>query len=81
MNKEQIEYFKQYLADKLGFDLNEVETGSDLALDLGMDDLDFVEIIMDCEVKFSIVIDDSKADECITVSDFIEMMKTCRSSI
>lgn len=78
MDKKQIKEFKNYLADKLGFSLNEVKNTSELAVDLGMDDLDFIEIIMDCEVKFNIVIVDEKADTCITVSDFVEMLKTCR---
>jgi acyl carrier protein len=80
MNKEQIKTFKQYLADKLGFYLKDIKNKTELAIDLGMDDLDFIEIIMYCEVKFNIVIVDEEADKCITVNDFIEMLKACRSS-
>ena len=80
MTKEQIKEFKQYLAHKLGFYLKDIKNKTELAIDLGMDDLDFIEIIMDCEVKFNIVVVDKEADKCVTVNYFIEMLKTCRSS-
>ena len=79
MTKEQIKEFKQYLADKLGLYLKDIKNKTELAIDLGMDALDFIEIIMDCEVKFNIVIVDEEADKCITVNDFIGMLKDCRS--
>ena len=79
MTKGQIKEFKQYLADKLGFYLKDIKNKTELYTDLGMDDLDFIEIIIDCEVKFNIVIVDEEACKCITVKDFVKMLESCRN--
>lgn len=55
-------------------DLNMSET-SDLFNDIGLDSLDFVEIVMECEKVFSIVLDDNKLDGVRTVSKLVDLIE------
>ncbi|QQO97072.1 acyl carrier protein [Cellulophaga phage Nekkels_1] len=78
MIEEQIKDFKKYLADKLGFKYKDIKNDSDLYIDLHVDSLDFIEIIMDSEIKFNINIIDKEAYQCDTVADFIELIKNSK---
>lgn len=44
--------------------------------DLGLDSLDFLEIIMNIEDEYDIEIDDDEANGLKTVSDVIELLKS-----
>lgn len=65
------------VADKLRLELDEVKTDSDLEDDLGADDLDKIEIIMEVEKTFNCSLGDDSEEvaESITyVDDLIEMV-------
>lgn len=72
MTQEQKTQLKQFIGDKLGYRLVEV-TNKTLFTDLGLDALDFIEIIMECERMYDIRIEDEIAEDCVTIGDFIKM--------
>ena len=51
-----------------------VKLNSDITEDLGADDLDFVEIIMNCETEFNVSIPESDAANVHTVDDLINVV-------
>jgi len=59
------------IADHLGCEENEVTENSNLQDDLGVDSLDFVEIILKLESEFNILIPDEDAENIRTVKDTI----------
>lgn len=67
--KQKVE-IKEIIADKLGYDIEEVNDTDDLKDNLNADSLDTVELVMEMERHFDIAIDDDDADEIKLVSDF-----------
>lgn len=53
---------------------DEVSMDSDLANDLGADDLDFVELVMDSEMEFGICIKEAEAAGIHTVGDLVRLV-------
>ncbi|QQV90475.1 acyl carrier protein [Olleya phage Harreka_1] len=72
---KQIRETKKYLADKLGFYLEDIKDGAHLNDDLGVDSLDAIEILMEIELRFNIKIEDEEAYKCITVLDVINLIE------
>lgn len=68
----------EIVADKLSLDEDEVHTYSRIGEDLGADSLDAVELIMEMEKEFNIMIPDSAAEKVRTVGDIITYVKTHR---
>ena len=67
---------KAIIVEKLGVDASEVTENASFQNDLGADSLDIVELIMDFEKKFGIVIPDDDAGEKITtVGDAIKYIE------
>ena len=70
------EKVKAIIVEKLGVDPSEVTETASFQNDLGADSLDIVELIMDFEKKFGIVIPDDDAGEKITtVGDAIKYIE------
>ncbi|KAA3624060.1 MAG: acyl carrier protein [Bacteroidetes bacterium] len=65
---------RDILVDKLGLEENEVVPNARLTYDLGADELDIVEIIMEIERKFDIQISDRVAENIATVQDFYDVV-------
>ena len=64
---------KAIIVEKLGVDASGVTETASFQNDLGADSLDIVELIMDFEKKFGIVIpDDDAGDKITTVGDAIK---------
>jgi acyl carrier protein len=57
------------ISEKLGVDENEVRPESRFCEDLGTDSLDFVELIMEMEKTFNIIISDDENRRLETVLD------------
>ena len=68
------ERVKDLISDKLGVDLEEVVNDATLADGLGADSLDTVEIIMELEKEFNIVISDDVAEDLKTVQQHIDIV-------
>ena len=67
---------KAIIVEKLGVDPSEVTETASFQNDLGADSLDLVELIMDFEKKFGIIIpDDDAGDKITTVGDAIKYIE------
>lgn len=63
------------LIDKLGVEASEVVPEASLQNNLGMDSLDFVEIIMELEHKLDKAISDESCENVSTVQDLIDVVE------
>ena len=59
------------IVDKLGVNETEVKPEATFAQDLGADSLDTVELIMEFEKEFGLLIPDDQAEKIATVGDAI----------
>lgn len=72
-DKESI--VKLIIADKFNIAKTEVRDEMNFSNDLGADSLDSVELIVELEKKFNIVIPDDEADKIQSVGDAIEYVR------
>lgn len=63
---------KSILVDKLGLAETEVTPDANLSKDLGIDSLDYAELVMEFEQTFDIRIPDDDAEQLTTVAATIE---------
>lgn len=84
MSKEQdkIKIKKELftILDNMGIKTDGASENSHLRNDLGIDSLDMVEILMDCEKWFNIHISDDEAEKCSIVDDVVELIYTKKSN-
>ncbi|MCS7072869.1 MAG: acyl carrier protein [Bacteroidia bacterium] len=66
---------KNIIVDKLGVEPGEVVPTASFTNDLGADSLDTVELIMEFEKEFNILIPDEAAEKIITVGDAIAYLE------
>jgi acyl carrier protein len=75
-NGDPIDYIiRDILTEKLGIDFHSIQEDATFEDDLGIDSLDFVEIIMDIEKKFKIKISDEEAEKLRTVKSITRLIK------
>ena len=73
MNKEEIFIkIQEHTADLVGIDKSEIKIDSDFRNDLGCDSLIMIELIMEFEDQFEMVIPDGEAEKLATVSSVID---------
>lgn len=65
------------IADILGVAKFEVTDGASLTNDLGADSLDLVEIAIELEGQFGVVLDDETVERAASVKDFVDAVMTC----
>ena len=76
MEREEIlEKVKDIIVDKLGVDKECINEVSDIKDDFGADSLDAVELIMEAEKEFGIIIQDEDAAKVKTVEDAVDLIK------
>ena len=63
---------KGILVDKLGIAETEVTPDANMIRDLGIDSLDYAELIMEFEKTFDIRIPDEDAEQLVTVKQAVE---------
>jgi acyl carrier protein len=61
---------REIIRESLEVDINEIKPEANIIQDLGADSLDSVDMIMNAEKKFNIVIEDEVSMEVKTVKDF-----------
>ena len=66
---------KAIIVDKLGVDESEVTNEASFTNDLGADSLDTVELIMEFEKEFDILIPDDQAENIVSVGQAIEFIE------
>ena len=73
------EKVKELLVEELGIDADEITPESELANDLGINSLELADLILNCEERFNISIDEDDLHTFITVGDvtkYLESIKT-----
>ena len=76
MEREQIlEKVQDIIVDKLGVDKECVNEASDSENDFGADSLDAVELVMEAEKEFGIIIQDEDAAKVKTVEDAVNLIE------
>jgi acyl carrier protein len=64
------------ISDTLGVDSADVTPNADIIVDLGADELDLVELIMEAESEFNISISDDQVEKIKTVGDFVSHVQS-----
>ena len=64
----------ELLAAQLGVDANDITLESDIVKDLGADSLDVVQLLMETEDNFGIVIAEEEAANLRTVGDIVNLI-------
>lgn len=75
MNMTTEEKVKRIVSEELGIFEDKVVDDAKFVDDLGADELDFVELIMDIEEEFGFAITDDDAEKINTVGDLIAHVK------
>ncbi|MBO5512846.1 MAG: acyl carrier protein [Clostridia bacterium] len=70
-----LETLKKLLAEELQLDPETVTMDAELASDLGLNSIELANLIMLCEEKFDITIDDDDIHKFVTVGDVVEYLE------
>lgn len=76
LNKQQ--EVKKIISEWTGWDMDVLEGSQNLRNELDVDSLDMVEMVMDCEKQFNIVVLDEEIAKVNTVDDFVELINELR---
>lgn len=68
------EKLKTLLVDELHIDPNSIKPEAELANDLGINSLELADLILLCEEKFNITIDDDDLHTFITINDVVNYL-------
>jgi len=69
------ENVKQFLVDELRVKAEDVSMEAELAGDLGINSLELAELVLACEEKFNVVIDDEDLHKFSTVGDVVTYLE------
>lgn len=70
------ETVKKILVDELQIDPSTVTPESELSADLGINSIELANLVMLCEDKFDITIDDEDIHRFLTVGDVVEFLES-----
>ena len=70
------ETLKKLLVDELQIDPNAITTDAELSSDLGINSIELANLIMICEEKFDVTIDDDDIHRLVTVGDVAEYLES-----
>lgn len=71
----ELEMLKAIVAKTLGKNMDNITEKTTFVDDLGIDSLDFFQIIIDLEETYDIRIDQVDAEEIVTVGDAVETLR------
>ena len=71
----EFETLQNILTEQLGIDKSEISMDTSIVDDLGVDSLDFVELVMAVDQEFDIEINDSDVDGIVTIGDVVNYIK------
>ena len=72
------ETLKSILVEELQLDPDEIKLDSELANDLGINSIELADLVMLCEDKFGIEINDDDIRKFTTVGDVVEYLETLK---
>lgn len=70
-----LETLKKLLAEELQIDPETVTLDAELASDLGLNSIELADLVMLCEEKFGVTIDDDDIHKFVTVGDVVEYLE------
>lgn len=70
------EKLKQLLVDELSIDEADITLEAELSGDLGINSIELADLVMLCEDKFGIEINDEDLHKLVTVSDVVEYLES-----
>ena len=69
------EKLKQLLVDELSIDENDITLEAELSGDLGINSIELADLVMLCEDKFGIEINDEDVHKLVTVGDVVTYLE------
>lgn len=69
------ETLKNLLAEELQIDPNEITMEAELTNDLGINSIELADLVMLCEDKFGIEIDDEDIHKFVTIGDVVSYLE------
>ena len=73
------EKVKDLLISELGVDADKIVESAELANDLGVNSLDLADMILLCEERFGIEINDDDIHKFTTVGDIVKFIESCQA--
>ncbi len=70
------EKLKQLLVDELSIDENDITLEAELSGDLGINSIELADLVMLCEDKFGIEINDEDIHKLVTVGDVVNYLES-----
>ncbi len=67
---------KQLIAEQMDIDESKLSPNSDIIKDLGADSLDIVEMLMNLEEEWGLVIDDEDVPKLHTIKDVVDYIES-----
>lgn len=75
-NAQMFETLKKLLVEELQVDPDDVTMDAELASDLGINSIELANLIMICEEKFDITIEDDDIHKLVTVGDVVSYLES-----
>ena len=69
------ETLRTLLAEELQIDPSEIKMESELANDLGINSIELADLVMQCEDKFGIEIEDDNIHNFVTIGDVVNYLE------
>ena len=69
------EEIKAMLADEMSIDASEITEDAEFVNNLGFNSLELADLVVLCEEKYNIDIDEEKAHMLVTVGDFVDYLR------
>ena len=69
------ERLQEIISEQLGIEKSEISLNSNIIDDIGADSLDMVEMLMNVEKEWDIVIDDSEISDIETMQDVVDFVE------
>jgi acyl carrier protein len=70
-----LETLKKLLAEELQIDPETITPDAELASDLGLNSIELADLVMLCEEKFDVTIDDDDIHKFVTIGDVVEYLE------
>ena len=72
------EKFVELLVEELQVDRDDIKMDAELANDLGINSIELADLVMICEERFDITIDDSDIGRFVTIQDVVDYLETIK---
>ena len=70
------EKLKQLLVDELSIDENDITLEAELSGDLGINSIELADLVMLCEDKFGLEINDEDVHKLVTIGDVVNYLES-----